>query len=175
MRCCAMKFCFTWCVMLFYVVFLRSVLFYNMICFAISYIVRWLIWLMLSNVVLWWYNKIMLFDVVLWHSFMMCYLIFDIVLWWDIVCVMLNMNINMNTNMNMNGIYHFKVYVELLYFELEAVTVRKKNMLGGALLALSVMISPGSSCYWKMIRVSLVSSGYVFYKGIFVHSPPRVV
>ena len=60
---------------------------------------------------------------------------------------MLNMNINMNTNMNMNGIYHFKVYVELLYFELEAVTVRKNNILGGALLALSVMISPGSSCY----------------------------
>ena len=60
---------------------------------------------------------------------------------------MLNMSINMNTNMNMNGVYHFKIYVELLYFELEAVTVRKKNILGVALLALSVIISHGSSCY----------------------------
>ena len=29
------------------------------------------------------------------------------------------------TNMNMNGVYYFKVYVELLYFKREAITARK--------------------------------------------------
>ena len=56
-------------------------------------------------------------------------------------------NNNNNMNMNINGIYYFKVYTELLYYWREDVTTRKKTILGDVLLALSVMRSPGSSCY----------------------------
>ena len=58
-------------------------------------------------------------------------------------------NVNKNMNMNMNGVYYFKVYTELLYVLREDVIVRKKTILGGTLLTLSVMRSPGNLCYWK--------------------------
>ena len=57
--------------------------------------------------------------------------------------------VNVNKNMNMNGVYYFKVYTELLYVLREDVIVRKKTILGGTLLTLSVMRSPGNLCYWK--------------------------
>ena len=50
----------------------------------------------------------------------------------------------------------------------------KNTIPDGALLVPSVIRSPGSSCYWKTISVSLVSSGYVLYTGPLrvIHSSP---
>ena len=39
------------------------------------------------------------------------------------------------------------------------------TILGDALVVLSFIRPPGSSCYGKMISVSLVSSGHILYKG----------
>ena len=58
----------------------------------------------------------------------------------------------------------------------KAVTVRKKTILGGALLVFSFIRSPGDPCYWKTTLLSLVSSGHILYKGPLrvVHLSPRV-
>ena len=49
-------------------------------------------------------------------------------------------------------------------------TVRKRTVLGGALVVFPVIGAPGNSCYWRTIVLSLVSSGHILYKG-----PLRVV
>ena len=47
----------------------------------------------------------------------------------------------------MNGVYYFKVYTELHYFNANSLPYVKKTTLGGVLLAFSFIKSPGSSCY----------------------------